>query len=308
MKTNYYLYPLFAIVFFAAMVLNSCKKECCKDPTNPQCENYDPCTQIKPAKADFGIFEVIGDDMRSTHILDETDTILVRNGAFFKPKSTQDKVTWILGGETVEQKELFRMGYPPGWIDVTMIAEMNPSPCLKEYELRDTLTKRFYVLQHTDNQNDSNEYKSWIWWGTWEGADTDAPDDKFTISWGFINGRTSPWIDFAGLPKGAPKQSTFYKTGGLGVGVPVHVYLNEYPGYKAILLSSDDGWGYTSGFGLQGVGKINNGVLEIEYKFENKSLQNWILTKEFNIKGDYTPEWVSKKWVGRKISNQVYTQ
>jgi hypothetical protein len=74
------------------------------------------------------------------------------------------------------------------------------------------------------------------------------------------------------------------------VGVPVHYYLNEYPGYKAILLSSTGGWGFSGGFGLQGVGKVKDGVLEIEYKFENKSLQNWILTKEFNIKGDYTPE------------------
>jgi hypothetical protein len=206
------LYPILSLVVFAAMVLNSCKKECpCTDPSNPQCENYDPCTQIKPAKADFGIYEVIGDDMRSTHILDETDTILLRNGAYFKPKSIQDKVTWILGGETVTQNDLFRMGYPTGWINVTMIAEVNPSSCLKEHELKDTLTKSFYVLRYTDDQNDSNEFKSWIWWGTWEGADTDAPDDKFTISWGFINGKTSPWIDFAGLPKGAPKQNTFYK-------------------------------------------------------------------------------------------------
>jgi hypothetical protein len=29
---------LFVVLFF-----NSCRKECCQDPTNPKCENYDPC-------------------------------------------------------------------------------------------------------------------------------------------------------------------------------------------------------------------------------------------------------------------------
>jgi len=45
MKTNYFLYPLFAILLLAALALNACKKEKppCQDPSNPSCENYDPC-------------------------------------------------------------------------------------------------------------------------------------------------------------------------------------------------------------------------------------------------------------------------
>jgi len=50
------LYPIFSLVVFAAMVLNSCKKECpCTDPSNPQCENYDPCYGKKTINAFFKV-------------------------------------------------------------------------------------------------------------------------------------------------------------------------------------------------------------------------------------------------------------
>ena len=42
-----------------AIIWQSCKKDCkkkCQDASNPDCENYDPCYSIKPANADFGIF------------------------------------------------------------------------------------------------------------------------------------------------------------------------------------------------------------------------------------------------------------
>jgi hypothetical protein len=50
MKNNYLLYP---IVIIAALALNACKKEKCQDPTNPKCENYDPCYGKKTINAFF---------------------------------------------------------------------------------------------------------------------------------------------------------------------------------------------------------------------------------------------------------------
>jgi hypothetical protein len=50
------LYPILSLVVFAAMVLNSCKKECpCTDPSNPQCENYDPCYGKKTINTFFKV-------------------------------------------------------------------------------------------------------------------------------------------------------------------------------------------------------------------------------------------------------------
>jgi hypothetical protein len=59
MKTNYFLYPLFAILLLAALALNACKKEKppCQDPSNPTCENYDPCYGKKTINTFFKVRE-----------------------------------------------------------------------------------------------------------------------------------------------------------------------------------------------------------------------------------------------------------
>jgi len=41
---------LFVVVFFS-----TCKKECCQDPTNPKCENYDPCYGKKTINTFFRV-------------------------------------------------------------------------------------------------------------------------------------------------------------------------------------------------------------------------------------------------------------
>jgi hypothetical protein len=55
MKNNHLIYPLFAIVTIAALGLNACKKEKCQDPTNPKCENYDPCFGKKTINTFFRV-------------------------------------------------------------------------------------------------------------------------------------------------------------------------------------------------------------------------------------------------------------
>jgi hypothetical protein len=41
---------LFVVVFFS-----TCKKECCQDPSNPKCENYDPCYGKREIKINFRV-------------------------------------------------------------------------------------------------------------------------------------------------------------------------------------------------------------------------------------------------------------
>jgi hypothetical protein len=41
---------LFVVVFFS-----TCKKDCCQDPSNPKCENYDPCYGKTRINADFRV-------------------------------------------------------------------------------------------------------------------------------------------------------------------------------------------------------------------------------------------------------------
>ena len=45
---------IFSLGFLGLLALQSCKEECpCDDPTNPNCDNYDPCYGKKPITADF---------------------------------------------------------------------------------------------------------------------------------------------------------------------------------------------------------------------------------------------------------------
>ena len=41
---------LFVVIFFS-----TCRKDCCQDPTNPECENYDPCYGKREIKINFRV-------------------------------------------------------------------------------------------------------------------------------------------------------------------------------------------------------------------------------------------------------------
>ena len=292
------------ILLITSFVLHGCKEECpCTDPTNPNCDNYDPCHNYQPANADFGIYEVVGDGTgtRGDHILSETDTILATNGVIFKPKTNQKNVTWFLGLDTISQIELFKISFPiNSWITVTMVAKVDPSNCLTTEQLSDTLTKRFYVVQ---NCCDTAIDKSIPWWGTWQGADVDNPEEVFTISWGYIGKRykSSGSFDFTGLPKGIPVQWPFYSSTSASITPGTDVY----PGYKALLMVDDgihQAWG---GFALNAVCTRTGNEVTIKYRFNNRPYQQWLRGED----EDAEPiEWVEKEWRGLKISNKVKTQ
>lgn len=291
-------YSIIFVVLFAVFILNGCCKEC-SDPTNPDCENYDPCHNSKPANADFTINEQIN----RTDFYYETDTIYRINGTLFKPKYEADSITWLLGSEVVHEKELFRKGYPLGTIEVTMIAQMNPSPCLTQGQRRDTVTKQFFVLP-SPGSIDSNITKASPWWGTWEGYNTDEPNDKFTVSWGYIFG--PPLIvpvvmDFVGLPKGIKKQIPFYtrslsRSYGIEVGV----------GYKAAVLWRISGLHSTyDGFALDGIAYRHNDKITIEYSYNDTPYQQWLKGEDEQAEPIVR---VNKTFMATKISNEVLTE
>jgi len=285
------------LAFFSVLVMQGCCKEC-SDATNPDCENYDPCNTSKPANADFTINEQIN----FTDFYYETDTIYRANGTLFKPKHEADSITWLLGSEVVAQEELFRKGYPLGWIEVTMIANMRASACLTNEERADTVTKQFFVLPSLSL--DSNTAKASPWWGTWEGHNTDAPNDKFTVSWGYIDGTpriVDAEMDFTGLPKGIKKQFPFYK--GISSrcsGIEVRV------GYKAIVMSDRYGqhWDYT-GFNIEAVCRRDDKKVTIEYSYNDTPYQRWLNGEEREAEPVVR---VNKTFVATKISNEVLTE
>jgi len=204
----------------------------------------------------------------------------------------------------VAQEELFRKGYPLGWIEVTMIANMRASACLSNEERADTVTKRFFVLPSLSL--DSNTAKASPWWGTWEGYNTEAPNDKFTVSWGYTYlsttaGFTRTEMDFCGLPKGIGKQLPFYtrKLSKMS-GTSVHV------GYKALLLRDRLGqhWDFT-GFSLDAVCYRNGNDITMEYSYNNTPYQLWLNGEERQTEPIVR---INKTFIATKISNEVLTE
>jgi hypothetical protein len=283
----------------AVLFLSGCCKEC-TDPTNPDCDNYDPCHNSEPANADFTINEQIN----NSDFYYESDTIYRINGTLFKPKYQADSITWLLGSEVVHEKELFRSGYPLGTIEVTMIAKMNPSSCLIDEQRIDTVTKQFYVLP-SPSVVDSNTSKASPWWGTWEGYNMDEPNDKFTVSWGYISGynahNTRVLMDFVGLPKGIKKQIPFYSlSGSRSWAIEARV------GYKALRLLNIQGdhW-IGGGFALDGTCYRDGNNVTIEYSYNNTPYQHWLKGEERQLEPIMR---VNKTFIATKISNEVLTE
>jgi len=294
-----YLYVT-SIVTMAVLFLSGCCKEC-TDPTNPDCENYDPCHNNKPANADFTINEQIN----FTDFYYESDTIYSVNGTLLKPKYEADSITWILGAETVHQKELFRNGYPLGTIEVTMIAKMNHSACLTEAQRVDTITKQFFVLPYS--YGDTTKSKELPWWGTWEGYNVDAPTDKFTVSfgyiWGFYPDSRNADLSFCGLPKGIKKQIPFY-TNSVSRSWAVDVRV----GYKALRIFNikgrQDHW-IGGGFALDGTCYRDGNNFTIEYSYNDTPYQRWLNGEEREAEPIVR---VNKTFIATKISNEVLTE
>lgn len=152
-------------------IFDGCKD--CDDPSDPDCKNYDPCHDVKPANADFGIYEYVKYVGPSKKIMiygkEESDTVYGGNDIMFKPKHKYDKVTWFIGSEVLTVDSFIRTSFPANrHITVTMIAEVKPSNCLNQNQLRDTVTKTFYTVKHF-TWSDSLTFLENPFWGTWEG-------------------------------------------------------------------------------------------------------------------------------------------
>jgi len=296
---------LFVVLFF-----NSCRKECCQDPTNSKCENYDPCYGVTKANADFTIGEFLGDLRYSDTMFTEADTVYASNTTCFVPKHENDSFIWILGAEEVRSKTLCRSHFPVNRdISVTLITVKN-SPCLNGKKQRDTITKRFHTVPHWSQLGDSTEAKKNPFWGTWKGAHTDNPNDEFLVTFGFIGAHpyyNSYPTSMAGLPRGVWPQLPFYDRNSI-FGL---TYLSEYDGefflgYKSMYLKGvSRGGSYRHNFLLNCKSIVKGNEISIIYSYNNNSYKQWFNGVPKDEIKTLPIESVSKIWKGKKISNQV---
>jgi hypothetical protein len=145
--------------------LQGCKKCECRDVSNPECENYDPCFGQTEVKADFIIGEmntfmpVNGDDnFVNADSIFRTPAYEYDGGNFntyqsylgFKCLTQGAKTTWKLGAETITESffaRFFKNGLVSGKYKVSLIVEKEPNKrCFPKDDGIDTLEKNFYFM------------------------------------------------------------------------------------------------------------------------------------------------------------------
>lgn len=150
MKTHI---PILSLSLVALLALGSCKKEKpCQDPSNPDCENYDPCYGKKAPSADF----IIGQSSPAP-FFEMKPYEFVSNDTMFAPfyrpltflaKEENAEYEWELGAETITDKRFTRSfrnaGYGRYYAKLTIRKEVDNS-CFPEYTGTATQIKYFKI-------------------------------------------------------------------------------------------------------------------------------------------------------------------
>jgi hypothetical protein len=148
-------YKLLIVVLASfAFVLNSCKEDCptCRDPTNPDCDSYDPCWDKKPVSADFEMSNKRAVDF--PHYIGQwhPDLKYARGRLEFRPSQyaeddTTAKYTWLLGSEVIDEYSFIRNFVDTeetreNNIPITLIVEKKPDlDCFPLDDGKDTVVK-----------------------------------------------------------------------------------------------------------------------------------------------------------------------
>jgi hypothetical protein len=138
---------LFVVLFFS-----TCKKDCCQDPTNSLCENYDPCYGKRTANFGFTFGSQWGTEdyfLGIKYYVHDKDSIIKNNNRLiFTAHSIYDSVIWKLGSETIVSKSFVRgfRNVPEGYYQCQMIGFRAKQTCIKNDDGIDTVVKRWYMM------------------------------------------------------------------------------------------------------------------------------------------------------------------
>ena len=128
------------------LLLAGCSK--CDDPCNKECDNYDPCCEVRPNSASFKIYENVpwpGSNISSVRITNTemaTDTIIYTNSATFRADYDAEYYQWKVGSDTREwNTKEFSLGFRsvPHYTPVTVTLKVyNPTDKICNPEAEDT--------------------------------------------------------------------------------------------------------------------------------------------------------------------------
>ncbi len=161
---------LLSLICITLLSTQSCKKEC-HDPTNPDCENYDPCFGKEKTNADFTISEVVGGRAF------ETDEVWRNSYVQFTAKQEFDSYQWVIGTheDTFYTKSCGLSGFPEGaTIKVRLVGKRQPyTGCFSGDDGIDTVYKTFKVTASDSVRPIYGEY---------EGYFSNYPNHKVTVN------------------------------------------------------------------------------------------------------------------------------
>jgi hypothetical protein len=150
MKNNLTIFCFFALALVLA--LGSCRKKKCYDPTNRDCENYDPCYGKKTANFGFTFGSQWGTEeyfLGIKNYVHNKDSLFGNKERLkFTAHSIYDSVKWKLGSEIITEKSFVRIfrDVPEGYYQCQMIGYRAKQSCIINDDGVDTVVKRWYMM------------------------------------------------------------------------------------------------------------------------------------------------------------------
>ncbi len=248
------------LMFGIVLLAQCCKPDnTCSDPSNPECENYDPCygkTDIR--RADFLIettYTIPG------QIVYVTDTIFGYNLSPLRFKSVDDSLItnhiWYVGSEILTTDEVIRdFNNVPRPSDITVshvVTYQNLNPCDPLDDGRDSVAVTFRLV---------GSYWEFLSVGTFRGSHNGSPESTFSIIPITAEGDTSFSVyDFSEF-----RFTNFHNTG------EVADYFDVSRFSFTIIM---DGTGSSSPVGRMFISA--DSTVRIDYRYDDVTT-NWVFT------------------------------
>lgn len=167
--------------------------QCCtdNDPVKPPPVPTNPCASKHPVTADFEIYEsplrfMAGISTQWTFY--DTDTLMIGDIIFKAKESNADYYEWQIGRETIKGvSQVQRNEFPLGEFSVQLIVHKRPdTTCFPTDDGKDTIVRRFrrfgsaFQLREKEPAINDDLIKP-LWIGRYRGANTDKPQEEFTM-------------------------------------------------------------------------------------------------------------------------------
>ncbi|PSK88894.1 hypothetical protein [Taibaiella chishuiensis] len=255
----------------------------------------DPCTGQMNINAGFSITEELvytETDAAGNYIHQyeyaETDTVYAANTVVFSALTPYcDSLKWYIGAEVLPDRKVRRRSFPENQYTTIRLVVYYKSyaACMPGHRWTDTVEKSFYTVGTLEDIPVS---------GVYEGYNTDKPDQLFTIQVNDTSanyrgaildryGRTGCIQEF---PRGNTDED-WNKYNGIAWGGK-HFFIGHFNDIDTAVTRNY--------FGMYGTGALHDGILTIEYRYEDNGYQHFLTGV-----GRPGLQYVSKTFIGKKI-------